>query len=433
MRQRWIRYGGDKDDDSTRKTLVEDFPYMIRQEHACADLGRAIRQNGYYPMAMAVETTSGKPLPVDDSIGPKRSADHSHLIAAVGLRGSSIYGSSSEPIKKPLLKVTVGTDCTGIGTPIYALTNLVVNFKYEFASDIDESARKMIKANLDPKILYGDIGLRDNKLAPDCDVYITGFPCQLFSSAGLHQGIDDVQGRGKIIAHICNYLEEKLPRAFLLENVAALATIDDGKILDEILVRLSNRGEYLITWGILNTEEHGVPQHRPSLFICGIRSDALFVDFEWPQPIGEQGLEQFLDPRDPDLVANGLPPETATNARAAVESAIRQAKHSGVDHTIAPLVVDCDTSASWARKPMHDRSPCLTLSRNRGRWITNRGRRTNANELIRLQGMNPSIIDMCKRRQVRHANWERNVSQRGGKNIGTFATCFRDSSINAFP
>ena len=148
---------------------------------------------------------------MDDSIGPKRSADHNHLSAAVGSRGSSIYGSSSEPIKKTLSRVTVGTDCTGIGTPIYALTNLGVNFKCEFASDIDEGARKMMKANLDPKILYGDIGVRDNKSAPDCDLYIAGFPCQPFSSAGLHQGIDDVQGRGKIIAHICNYLEEKCP------------------------------------------------------------------------------------------------------------------------------------------------------------------------------------------------------------------------------
>lgn len=119
------------------------------------------------------------------------------------------------------------------------------------------------------------------------------------------------------------------------------------------------------------------------------------MDFDWPRPIGEQGLEQFLDPRDPTLAANGLPPETATNARAAVENAIKQAKHSGVDYTVAPFVVDCDSSASWTKKPMYDRSPCLTLSRNRGHWVMNRGRRTNANEIMRLQGMSPTFVEVC--------------------------------------
>ena len=98
--------------------------------------------------------------------------------------------------------VAVGTDCTGIGTPILALKNLKVDFVHEFASDIDEGARKMIKANLNPKILFGDVEKRDNKTAPDCDLYIAGFPCQPFSDAGLHQGVEDEKGRGKVIEHI---------------------------------------------------------------------------------------------------------------------------------------------------------------------------------------------------------------------------------------
>lgn len=88
--------------------------------------------------------------------------------------------------------MTVGTDCTGIGTPIYALMNLGVESQCEFASDIDPNAREMVTANLNPNHFYGDISERNNELAPDCDLYVAGFPCQAFSAAGLHQGLDDV-------------------------------------------------------------------------------------------------------------------------------------------------------------------------------------------------------------------------------------------------
>ena len=159
--------------------------------------------------------------------------------------------------------MTVGIDSIGIGTPIYALMNLGVEFQYEFASDIDPNAQRMVLANLNPRQFYGDIGDRNNELAPDCDLYVAGFPCQPFSVAGLHQGLDDVKGRGKVIEHICSYLEAKTPRAFLLENVAALSTMDEGKTLQDILFRLSNNGECFVTWEILNLEEHGIPQHRP--------------------------------------------------------------------------------------------------------------------------------------------------------------------------
>ena len=37
----------------------------------------------------------------------------------------------------------------------------------------------------------------------------------------------------------------------------------------------------------------------------------------------------------------------------------------------------------------------LTLSRNRGQWVFNRGRRTNVTEMMRLQGINPKRIEVC--------------------------------------
>ena len=42
-----------------------------------------------------------------------------------------------------------------------------------------------IAANFPGSKMYEDLTTRNHKLAPDCDLYIAGFPCQPFSIAGL--------------------------------------------------------------------------------------------------------------------------------------------------------------------------------------------------------------------------------------------------------
>ena len=171
---------------------------MLKREHICAELAKTVRKNGCYPVALSAEDAY-----TDRNCNqPKMSEDLNHLNAVVGTRGASIYCSSSTSVKKTMSEMTVGTDCTGIGTPMYALKNLGVDFQYEFASEIDTNASNMIKGNFSPKHFYGNLCECNNELAPDCDVYVAGFPCQPFFVAGLHQGIDDVKGRGKTNDHI---------------------------------------------------------------------------------------------------------------------------------------------------------------------------------------------------------------------------------------
>ena len=61
----------------------------------------------------------------------------------------------------------VGTDCSGIESPIQALLRLNIPFTHEWSCEIDKYAIQSLKANYNPKIMYTDITNRDNKTLPD--------------------------------------------------------------------------------------------------------------------------------------------------------------------------------------------------------------------------------------------------------------------------
>ena len=72
--------------------------------------------------------------------------------------------------------------------------------------------------------------------AGDADVIIGGPPCQGFSMAGarIRTGfIDDP--RNYLFKHYFNVVKTVKPKAFVMENVKGIMTMQDGKIFEEIL------------------------------------------------------------------------------------------------------------------------------------------------------------------------------------------------------
>ncbi len=127
----------------------------------------------------------------------------------------------------------------------------------------------------------GDITKIDPASIPDHDVLCAGFPCQPFSQAGFKKGFDDT--RGTLFFNVASIIKAKRPKAIFLENVRGLKHHDNGKTFQVISNVIDELG-YTLHSKVVKASDYGLPQHRPRLFMIGIRNDIEDTFIE-PTPI----------------------------------------------------------------------------------------------------------------------------------------------------
>jgi len=174
-----------------------------------------------------------------------------------------------------LAKLTFIDLFAGIGGFHLALHN--VGAECVFASEWDDDARLTYEANfakLSPSLFKkgnfaGDITAVDKKSIPEFDILCAGFPCQPFSQAGFKKGFDDI--RGTLFFDIAEIIRIKKPNAFFLENVRGLYSHDEGRTFETIKKVLTEDLGYSFHHAIVKASDHGLPQHRPRLFMVGFK------------------------------------------------------------------------------------------------------------------------------------------------------------------
>ena len=212
---------------------------------------------------------------------------------------------------------------------------------------------------------------------------------------GVGEGLQDSRGRGNIFFRIIKAIDTKRPRAFLLENVKGLVT-HHPETLRIILGRLRavGGGIYDVGYRVLDTADHGLPQHRERVFIVGLRkrkNPDLVLKFRWPRPISCRPLAGILDPlpRDFDIqeAERSFLATCAPGRRKRLSDAFSQIDDAGLDRRSNDdvIVVDIDVAkVHW----MCGVSPCLTRTRAAaGFYLPARGRRMTLAERFRLQGI----------------------------------------------
>jgi len=153
-----------------------------------------------------------------------------------------------------------------------------------FASEWDEEARLTYEANfrkVSPKLFdsnnfVGDITQVKKSSIPDFDILTGGFPCQPFSQAGFKKGFEDT--RGTLFFDIAQIIKIKRPKAFFLENVRGLYSHDGGRTFETIKQTLTEDLGYSFHHAIVKASDHGLPQHRPRLFMVGFKDKSTIFE-----------------------------------------------------------------------------------------------------------------------------------------------------------
>lgn len=192
----------------------------------------------------------------------------------------------------------------GIGGIRMAFENL--GGRCVFTSEWDSYAQKTYADNYPSgHEINGDITQVNAADIPNHDVLLAGFPCQPFSIAGVSKknalgrahGFSD-ETQGTLFFDVARIIEEKQPRAFLLENVKNLVSHDKGRTFDVIRRTLSEELGYHIHYRVIDGA-HFVPQHRERILIVGFREAVDFNFDTLPLPAkGRRTLKEILHKTD---------------------------------------------------------------------------------------------------------------------------------------
>ena len=182
----------------------------------------------------------------------------------------------------------------------------------EFVSEWDEYAQKTYETNFATPYTVDENGVKHTAIAGDItkikeseipafDICLAGFPCQAFSIAGRHQGLnDDYYGtcRGTLfldVARICDYHK---PKVIFCENVKGLTIHDRGNTFKIITKTFEDLG-YKVFSKVLNSKDFGVPQNRERIYIVCFRNDIAPETFSFPKDAyGKNSIREIMEEKE---------------------------------------------------------------------------------------------------------------------------------------
>jgi len=253
-----------------------------------------------------------------------------------------------------------------------------------FSSEFDEDACKTYEANFGEHP-SGDITQIDAKDIPDFDILLGGFPCQAFSIIGKQEGFEN-ETCGTLFFEIERILKEKMPKAFMLENVRNLTAHDKGKTFKVIISHLEALG-YTVYAKVLNALDYGVPQKRERIIIVGFRDNILF-SFPEPVPLSKRKLLK-------DILENDV------DEKYYVKDRIRESRLMRLKAPNYPKPYISHENMAGSITP-HPYSSCLRAGASANYILVNDERRPTEREMLRLQGFPDDFKIVVPYSKIKH-------------------------------
>lgn len=253
-----------------------------------------------------------------------------------------------------------------------------------FSSEFDEDACKTYEANFGEHP-SGDITKIDSKDIPDFDVLLGGFPCQAFSIIGKMEGFEN-ETCGTLFFEIERILKEKMPKAFMLENVRNLTAHDKGNTFKVIRKHLEALG-YTVYAKVLNALDYGVPQKRERIIIVGFKDDILF---SFPDPVPVEKRKTLVDILEKDV-----------DAKYYVKDRIRESRLMRLKAPNYPKPYISHENIAGSITP-HPYSSCLRAGASANYILINDERRPTEREMLRLQGFPEDFKVVVSYSKIKH-------------------------------
>ena len=182
-------------------------------------------------------------------------------------------------MKKPTV-VSLFSGCGGMD-----LGFINAGFDVVFAKDNNSYACEVYKHNIGD-ILNEDVRKLSPENLPFGEVFLSGFPCQPFSSAGSR--LADLDDRGNLYLECLRFIRVQNPYFVVFENVTGILTAknkDGSSFVQTVLDLLGKCGMGYDTYiETLFAPDYGVPQKRKRVFIIGVRKD-LSIQYKFPDKI----------------------------------------------------------------------------------------------------------------------------------------------------
>lgn len=146
--------------------------------------------------------------------------------------------------------------------------------KIVFANELMKEAAETYNANHTKGIMINDdinniIDVLDD--FKGVDLVFGGPPCQGFSVAGKMNPDDE---RSKLIFTFLDVVQRVQPKAFIMENVKALAVLEKWELIRKKYLEYANSLGYTCMPFVLNATEYGVSQKRERVFFIGVKDNA---------------------------------------------------------------------------------------------------------------------------------------------------------------
>ncbi len=112
----------------------------------------------------------------------------------------------------------------------------------------------------------------------ELDVLLGGPPCQGYSVNSHNRSVTDP--RNHLFRHYVRFLRGLSPKAFVLENVPGMFSLDGGRFFEELVSAIGTADAsgcpgYEVEFKILNAAHYGVPQERFRIVVVGTRRDVV--------------------------------------------------------------------------------------------------------------------------------------------------------------